>query len=281
MTKLEYAREIAELIDGEVREVSKNGIIMTGITPPTGDVRPTVYVDDMFNQGIGVSLAAERIREIIEKNSDNVDINDVRTMMESFESARKYLRLRLVSDNCGYDVFKSAAEEGFDDLILVPYIVGVVRNEGGIGSIRVTEDILRNWGISADEAIQTAAENSNNDEYIIKGLNELIAEMMGFAPDDMMIPADGGMPMYVITNRDKISGAYGVIAMKDRLKAMFPEGYVVLPSSIHECIVLPANEYNAEMEVMVREINGTVVDPLDKLSDNVYVINNSRVIRIA
>ncbi|MBO5620479.1 MAG: hypothetical protein J5959_02480, partial [Butyrivibrio sp.] len=50
--------------------------------------------------------------------------------------------------------------------------------------------------------------------------------------------------------------------------------FVLLPSSIHECILVPkVGEVDMEMfENMVREVNATTVDPLDKLVDRAYLL---------
>ena len=49
--------------------------------------------------------------------------------------------------------------------------------------------------------------------------------------------------------------------------------YYILPSSVHEVIVLPASKKNNEavnLVQMVKEINVTEVAPEEKLSDEVY-----------
>lgn len=50
--------------------------------------------------------------------------------------------------------------------------------------------------------------------------------------------------------------------------------FILLPSSIHECILVPkVGEVDMEMfENMVREINTTTVDPLDRLIDRAYLL---------
>ena len=50
------------------------------------------------------------------------------------------------------------------------------------------------------------------------------------------------------------------------------EDYYILPSSIHECIVIPKKEEidPEELKIMVREINATQVQPEEVLSDEIY-----------
>ena len=47
--------------------------------------------------------------------------------------------------------------------------------------------------------------------------------------------------------------------------------YYVLPSSIHECLILPAEGFSgSQLRSMVREINETRLPPQEVLSDQVY-----------
>lgn len=50
--------------------------------------------------------------------------------------------------------------------------------------------------------------------------------------------------------------------------------FVLLPSSIHECILVPhTRESDLEMfENMVKEVNATTVDPLERLVDRAYLL---------
>ncbi len=250
-----------------------------------GVVSPVIYIDDPYDSGIPAEEAAEKISAYLENCKPEADnlVNSVPEIVTSFEKVKDYLRIRLVNKFTGYEVSKDASGNGFDDLCLVPYIeLGVIGSdapEANYASIRVTKELLGNWNVTAEEAIRIAEENSAGETYEIKDLGTMLKELMGFdasMPDaDEFIPE---FPMYVVTNGKRMNGAYGVIAMKNTLKEMFPDGYVVLPSSIHECIVIPATAYNADLEAMVRSINETTVSPQDKLSDNVYIINNVKAI---
>ena len=50
------------------------------------------------------------------------------------------------------------------------------------------------------------------------------------------------------------------------------ESFFILPSSIHELLIVPDNGIMdlRHLESMVREVNATTVDPSEKLTDNVY-----------
>ena len=81
--------------------------------------------------------------------------------------------------------------------------------------------------------------------------------------------------MYILTNRCK---RFGAAEMLDKntlrmIAGQVGDGFIVLPSSVHETIVLPpkdGSEYKTLAE-MVRDINDTEVDADERLSYHVYV----------
>ena len=60
--------------------------------------------------------------------------------------------------------------------------------------------------------------------------------------------------------------------MMDRLAKEAGGGFFILPSSVHEVLVMPDNgEMSAEeLKDMVTSINGDVVEPVDVLTEQVY-----------
>ena len=59
--------------------------------------------------------------------------------------------------------------------------------------------------------------------------------------------------------------------MKAFARSMKCDGYYILPSSIHEVLLFPDKSLSAqELKQMVVEVNATVVESEDKLTDSVY-----------
>jgi hypothetical protein len=91
--------------------------------------------------------------------------------------------------------------------------------------------------------------------------------------DEPVAPEDIGS-MYVLTNA---SGSLGAAALfypdvKEKTGEILGSDYYILPSSIHEVILVPdaAGIDKKELCDMVKQANRTVVEPQDILSDNVY-----------
>ena len=79
---------------------------------------------------------------------------------------------------------------------------------------------------------------------------------------------------FVVTNQQRIDGAGALFypEVMDNLGELLGQDYFILPSSIHEMLVLPDNgEVSAdELRMMVTEVNATQVAPAERLTNDVY-----------
>ena len=256
MTRKTYANKIAELVGGEVKEVSKpNGIVHTGIVVSANEngISPVIYIDEYYDANTPVSKAASLVQKASEEHKDiKIDISWV----VNYEKVVPNLQARLYNESTKADVYLPAAVFGFKDLIIVPYIL-----IGKNAYAKVTKGLLKCWNISETEVISAAVNNSN---FRIFSMTDIIP----FKTDSI------DQSMYVVTNEEKEFGAFSIIKARQKLSEIFTKGYVALPSSVHEFIVIPRQEdddfYNA-CRAMVRYVNIEHVAPDEKLSDNIYI----------
>lgn len=268
MTKLQYAIEIANIIEGEAKEVNKaNGVIFTGVIVknPGTNIHPTIYIDEMYDKGLTINEAVEKILEIAEMAKvDSLDID-----IANFDQVKDHIRARLYHK--GYlpdcDIYRSAEEYGFEDLIIVPYIEDLMkRNDGNLASARITRQIAESYNLDPDQIIDIAMENTK-DDINLKSMSEMLTEIMGTPfPDDEIVNT-----LHVLTNKSKIFGAYAVIPALDMLKNRFGS-FMVIPSSLHEVLIVPMQLYGTEEDVktMIQEINENELKQEDILSDHPY-----------
>ena len=258
MSRKEYAQEVAKLVNGEVKEVEKaNGVILTGIIIKTdSNIKPCIYIDRMMDDGLTIEEAADMVLDLTEKHALTLDTNPVM----DFEYIKPMLRARLYNKATSAEVSRSAACYGFDDLIIIPYIDGIIEN----GCVKVNNNLLNAWNVSADEVLDIAEENSRQ-EASIKSMFDVMREA-GFP-----VPEDVNGPITLIaTNDRKNYGAYAIIAKLDDLKKRFKNGFTVIPSSVHECIVIDADD--PSFDNMVQEVNAAEVNLEEQLSNHAYRI---------
>lgn len=274
MTKREFAEEIATKVNGEVKEIEKaNGIRLTGVCVGEEDIRPTIYIDTMYDKGMSVSEAVAEVNKIAsERTIPEVDMKG----FTDYENVKDKIVLRLYNGKTNTEVFRSAEEYGFSDLILVPYLV--ISEKAGM-FVKVSNGLLSIWGKTADEVLDTAMENTMKQKFYCVPLSKVIAGMMqkfsveSEEYEDCFKSEYPGAEMFCISNPSKFYGAIGAIIKRDVLKEHFPNGYYILPSSVHEVLLLPKDGCSLsdnELTDMVRAVNANEVRPEEVLADHAY-----------
>lgn len=261
----QYTKRVAEEMGSDfvTDKIEKaNGVVMYAIRRNVDkdkdtNMIPQVYTNSLYENGVEVEVAAENLLESYEK-AERETPPDL-AFLTDFDKTKAKLRARLYNAKTNVEVKKSATEYGFDDLIIVPYIENINMNDSN-GSIKVTKNLVEKWGVSEEEVIKIAEENSANESIITT-----MAEALGF-PD---IP---GLPtMLVLTNDSKSYGAYSIIAKRAEISNRFREnGFIVIPSSIHEVIVVENTDGVDPITAMVKEVNASEVRPEEQLSDHAY-----------
>lgn len=255
MNKMEYANAIAEKIESAVvREIEKaNGIRVLGVTVTNRNVSPCVYIDDAYDAGISVDDMVAKINDLLSGDMPQFDV----IWITDYSEVAPKLVARLYNAKTKADVFMSAEKYGFNDLIIVPYI-----NIGNDGWVKVNKALIEKWGVSESKVISDAIENSAKD-MDSGDMEKILEELSGGSFINLPIP------MLVVTNKTRLYGAISIIYQRDFLDMLYPDGYTVIPSSVHEIIVLPGRMEG--IDDMVKEVNATEVLPVDILSDHVYV----------
>ena len=158
-------------------------------------------------------------------------------------------------------MLKYTPHERFLDLA-VTYRWAAYRNHDGMASALVRNKELLMWGISKDQMMKDARENTE------KIFPPVMRKIQSVLPIHII---EEEIPLFVMSNGDYMNGASVIL--------------YILPSSIHEVIILLDNEYAKapeELARMVRETNRIVVDREEILSDHVYYYDREKdEIRIA
>lgn len=132
------------------------------------------------------------------------------------------------------------------------------------GRVSLEQKHLDMLGIEEEELYIRAYENTmERFPYEISTISEMVDIDLG----------ENELPIYVLTNTKRVYGAGTILykGMKEVLEEKVGEETIIIPSSIHEVIVLPT--YLGEKESitdMIREVNRTVVAPEEVLSDRPY-----------
>lgn len=233
-------------------------------------ISPVIYLDDYYNNNIDVDYAVGDILSILNKVNDKpaVELED----FCNFESYKGKIRMKLINAENNKEYLENVVNIKVLDLAIVFYIdcsnnVG----ESYMCSITVSRELLKLWNIDESHLLEIAQSNMQKySEYVLKDIVTALADLVDYSQ-----PEGCEVDMYVLTNSNNLFGAsqavsQGVLA---EIANKFQSDLILLPSSVHEWIILPSNKNEISIEdlkTMVREINVTQVAECDVLSDNVY-----------
>ena len=263
-------------IDAEditVQAVEKNnGVVCTGLLIREKDeaVSPNIYLEYYYSRYMD-GCAMENILRDIAKEYKEVRIAIEKKAVKSFDkqSSRDKVVVKLVNYRDNRKLLKECPYIRFHDLaVMARYIVTL--EESGISSTPVTNDDLKIWGISREELFEKALANTRRllPPKIFK-MDELISKSTGIG-----FGGEFETQAYVLTNSICVNGASAIL-YKDVVEGFadrFPEGFYILPSSIHEVIIIPLSlaPEKESLKELVREVNREVLTDTDYLSDEVY-----------
>lgn len=249
-------------IKAEITTVRKGDDIKEGITLGEGVVRPTTYVDESLS-------AKENAKRILEQY-ENIPIPDFNAdMFSDLDNVKENIVVclrRPTSDEC--------TDLKMPYLDMEMYIKFIVDGSAdGQMSITIKEDHLSLWDISKDELFDIAIDNARAN-LTIRGMGEVMMEMMGMSSDEMGMPVDTeNEKIFVASNKSKLLGACAFVFL-DKIKEfadLCEDDLYMIPSSVHEILLVKATgSIKSDLDAMVQEVNATQVEPNEQLSDHAY-----------
>jgi hypothetical protein len=290
----EAAKELLEKgVPAEVKDVKKeNGQTLTGIMIGDGNVRPCVYVSvrDSVYTVVQRSLMAYADKEVSDKLATTVDC------VWDFEKVKLQLYPFVINYGSNKEMLeeKNLVFRQFLDLAVGVKIV-LQQDHEGIVSIKVGECFLEKWQKTADDVINQAIENHRKDMFFMpmdELLGSLVKEMSesscDVAVDKLLscgpVPLFSGVhvPMYVLSNTQKIDGAAFIaddVTIREVAKRLCVDEMYILPSSRGEVLIVPniIGVNGFDFQNMVADVNRTVLNASDFLSDSVYLYHNGQV----
>jgi len=115
--------------------------------------------------------------------------------------------------------------------------------------------------------------NSLDDIVSYPLLDKSISDL----PNYMEKRKEDDIPMLVVTNTSKFFGAASIFCerVQNRLDELFPNGYYLVPSSIHEFIAVDKQILIPEsLKEVIFDMNKNVVEKEEQLSDAAYYFEN-------
>ena len=242
------------------------------IVSKESNVAPNIYLEyyyEKYKKGTEPEILAHEIMQAYRKNrvEQKVDLK----FICDWEQAKGMVAYRLINTQKNVELLKKIPHKNILDLSKVCYL----SLHNGDASILIHKGLCDMWNISEEELFQAAEENTPKlFPQEIKSVNEIAEELFETRCGDSNIQMDYQIRMYLLTNTNKCMGAAVMFYPEcmERIAENLRSDFYILPSSIHETIILPTAEGGSpkDLAVMVKEINAAIVDKSEVLSDSVY-----------
>lgn len=287
MTKRQFMEQVTdklkELYEESDYEISCDVFTKNNDTPRHGIViqrkeefiSPTIYVDSYYKDYVNKKLTLTEVAEQIMAALRNVREHASRYQSFSvdYDSCKENIVYRLISLEKNEKLLQEVPYIPFLNLAVTFSIVCSL-SEQGLETLRVTNELMDKWQVTTGELVRLAEENTPRLFPLkIDSMENVLFTYLGLEGGLFSENADYG-PLLILTNESGVNGA-SVLLYQNVIHDMaekYNSNLYILPSSIHEIIVVP-NENSgslSELSELVKDINQKHVSEEEVLSDNAY-----------
>lgn len=277
-----------------VKDVLKNnGITLKGVMVEFEGVRanPTVYLDDFYDdylRGVDFDEICVKISETLRQSrlTKEPDLS----FIGNWEGLKSRVLCKVINTKRNEELLSRVPHKKFLNLSVVFYVI-LKDIDSGYGTVLIDNNhIPKNIEINEEtiEELYLAALDNNREQLgscvvpIERLLLDLALEKSNMEMErvkseiEERLAMGDILPMFVVTNAYKINGAACMLDDKFLydMGETFDSDYYILPSSIHEVIVVPKDDPMVDaacLQDMVKTVNNTELSPGEVLSDYVYI----------
>ena len=266
------------------KEITKNnGVILRGIiiAKEGSNVSPTIYIDELYDDYEEGRTFGDIIYDILcayQRNAKEIQMD--MDFFTKYEQVKKRVLYKLIHWESNSKLLEEIPYIKWNDLAIVFYYA-MEEEYCGKATILIRNSHLKMWDIDINTLYMDAKDNMHKllpeellpikkilQEFLSRNLKQQVEE------DEIGLSEEASSMMYVLSNRDRIFGAATLLyseSIKELTKRL-NKNLIILPSSIHEVILVPDNGITEKtfFKDMVKEVNDTQVEPEEILSYSVY-----------
>lgn len=252
---------------------------------------PTIYINDMYKvyqNGTDLETILTSACDVIARAYDEslgINVKDI------LANASDNIFFMLINTEQNQSLLNSVPHRSFHDLSIT-YRIMVKFDKNGLQAIPITNGLAAELKMT-EEQLFKCAENNTQRLFppTVKTMRDAMRKVfisMGMTEDFINKVLDRMSPepnMWIISNASCINGASSILYENElhELAEKMESNLYILPSSIHEVVVISAEMGNPEdLALMVAKINVSEVPLEDQLSNQVYHYDrNLRILTIA
>ena len=273
-------RKLPESDIVEVQEVQKNnGVKLVGLVIRKQDlgIAPIIYLEEFYKRYMAGRSIEDLSGMLIERCGNIPELSQW-----DFEEFKEFQKIQ---DKIVYKLINAEANKGLlkeiphlpilDFAIVFFMMLEVTENE--TGSILIRNSHMDLWKCPISILYEYAKRNT---PVLCPPVLCLLSDVMGGFEEDILEDSK----VYILTNQSGVNGASTLMYpdMPGKIYAVTGGNYYLLPSSIHEFLVVPDERAcDAEgLKAIVREVNTTQLEREEFLSDHIYYFDGNIITKI-
>ncbi len=253
-----------------------NGTVYDGliILDPILNISPTIYLNPYYHRHLNGIPMEDIYEDILKTYYQNLPKKDFDiSLFRDFEKAKERIVFKLVNKERNQELLNRIPHVDFQDLALI-FICTVTDFISSYATILIHNEHLALWNTTTEVLYKTAMEQT--PKLLPHRLN-CMEDLLAYS-DHETYASFANLNMYILTNKLKIYGA-ACIAYPNLLKRIadfLEDNLIIIPSSIHEVLILPetaaCSEYDKEeLNEFITGINETELTDDEILSDHAYL----------
>ena len=280
-----------EYIFSHTYVTKNNGINLTGLNVHRkgNTISPTFYLEN-FYEFYEHGTSVEKIITILVDGYTRYEVNEDVDFgyIGDYQQVKPKVLCKLINYSKNAELLENAPYIKVMDLAVVFFVL-VSHEKMGNGSILIKNDVFSAWGISLETLYNDALSNTRElMGFELRDIKSVLINLLVKRSDNGedvselidQLEKSEEVPMYVLSNKEC---QYGAVCMlyEDMLlefASKIDEDLYILPSSVHELIIVPSEGYADPVNLvsMVRQVNAEQVSPDEVLSDNVYRFDRAK-----
>lgn len=231
-------------------EVTINSVLKNNSTKLDGliikktesNICPNLYLNQYYadyEDGREIEDILSDIAHVRQMNDAPADL-DVSAITD-FSRIRDKIAAKLINTNQNREYLEDKPHTDIADLSAVYYVDLRSDSLGNMTTV-ITDSLLAQYDITLERLHEIAIQNMGTKARFCS-MFEVLSELMSDSfPQDEFCPADN--MMFVLTNESKLNGAAMLLCPEtmDKIAEQVGSSYYILPSSIHETLVVPFSD---------------------------------------
>ncbi len=253
-----------------VTTLKNNGAERIGlsITDSAVNISPTIYLEEFYQYYNCMTSLDHIAHEVVSLYHEvqfdhDIDIDHIR----DFSLAKHSIGYKLINSFRNEKLLSNIPHKNYLEFSIV-FVLFIESEPHSQGTILINDDMLRMWETNIDEIYEIAHRNMPIlFPFSFVPMHDMVCELLDDTDSDFL----ENSPLCILTNEHRMLGA-STLLYEDALPYVaekLKESFFVLPSSIHELIIVPESISPKweDLDRMIEEVNETQILPEERLGD--------------